>query len=209
MTCYAPLTVGSRTGPSSRGAGGGLGVRPPAAAGRAGPPAGAGAETARGDARSRATLRSPVHTSLGAAACWLPGRRRHSLPHFSASRGPGPVALHILHGTNGLSPHQGQHPVPPHSSAGLTNTVFHTVCLPLHLPSPPCPSPVQHGLGPGLVSFPVRGVERRKPSRGEVGVAGATLPGLGWAQSRGVSECRCGCACKRSWCVLVCGCDCV
>lgn len=159
MTCYAPLTVGSRTGPSSRGAGGGLGVRPPAAAGRAGPPAGAGAETARGDARSRATLRSPVHTSLGAAACWLPGRRRHSLPHFSASRGPGPVALHILHGTNGLSPHQGQHPVPPHSSAGLTNTVFHTVCLPLQLPSPLCPSPVQHGLGPGLVSFPVRGGE--------------------------------------------------
>lgn len=47
----------------------------------------------------------------------------------------------------------------PHSSAALTNTVFHTVCLPRHLPSPPCPSPVQHGLGPGLVSFPVRGGE--------------------------------------------------
>lgn len=65
---------------------------------------------------------------------------------------------------------------PRHSSAALTNTVFHTVFLPLHLPSPLCPSPVQHGLGPGLVSFPVEGVERRKPSRGEVGVAVAKLP---------------------------------
>lgn len=152
MTCYALLTVSFRTGPL--GWGRGLGVKPPGAASWAGSPEGVG------NGLGGCTWPLQITSSYRFGGCFTLAAREEvtsppSLlnPEGSWFRLPPHLAWHEW----SFSP-PGTASSSPHSSAALTNTVFHTVFLPLHFPSPPsAPCLSSMAFDPGWFPSPLRG----------------------------------------------------
>lgn len=149
MTCYALLTVSSRTGPLSWGRG--LGVRPPVAASSTGCSEGGGLGGCRAIwGRSRAPSN---HHSYQFRSCPMLAAREEaaSPPSLLSLEGSWfRLPRHLAWHEWSFSPTRDSVQF-PHHPAALTNTVSHTVFLP-SLPSPvPC-------LPPACPAWPLTGV---------------------------------------------------